>query len=423
MKYKKYKIKNTDVFLIPIKKYKYTLARIIYTIPFSLKNKIYGIFLRDVIAKGLKKYPTVESKAKVLDELYDVYIYGSGNQNGDTLSMSFNLNFINDKYTEPNMLDKYLELLNEHINGPLIKDGAFLEEKVEEVRKHIKEVLENLNANPNYIADEKFSNLFLPNTGYSAHELGDISLIDKIHGKDLYEFYLKVLKDAYVSIYVCGDIKEKEWLSKIKKYLKLDGSSKKDYHFNFPQVINDKVKDIEEDFNTKQSIIYMGFKIKDFTLFDRLYVSSVFNYIFGGGSSSKLFMNIREKHSLCYSVHSSISGNYNVMTVTSRIDSKNKDKFVELVYEELRNMQEGKFDLKEVENGKHFYINAILSNEDSLGSMIDSVLKKEMMHFDLPEERLDKVKKISKEDIITLAKKIYPDTIYMLKGVEQDEEI
>ncbi len=423
MKYKKYKIKNTDVFLIPIKKYKYTFARIIYTIPFSLENKTYSIFLRDVIAKGLKKYPTVESKAKVLDELYGVDIYGSGNQNGDTLSMAFNLSFINDKYTEPNMLDKYLELLNEHINGPLIKDGAFVSEKVEEVRKHLKEVLENLNANPNYVADEKFSNVFLPNTGYSAHELGDITLIDKINGKDLYDFYLRILKEAYVSIYVCGDIKEKEWLTKIKKYLNINGSAKKDYCFNFPQEINNKVKDIEEDFETKQSIIYMGFKIKDFTLYDRLYASLIFNYIFGGGSSSKLFMNIREKHSLCYSVHSNISGNYNVMTVTSMIDSKNKDKFVKLVYDELKNMQDGDFPINEIENGKHFYINAILSDEDSLNSMINSVMKKEMMHFDLPEERIEKIKKISKEDIVSLANKIYPDTIYMLKGVEQDEEI
>ncbi len=423
MKYKKRKIKNTDVYLIPIKKYKYTFARVIYIIPFSLKNKTYSLFLRDVLAKGLKKYPTVEQRAKILDELYGVDIYGNANQNGDTISISLCLNFINDKYTEPNMLDKYLELLNEHINGPLIKDEAFFEEKVDEVRKHFKEVLENLNANPNFVADEKFSNIFLPNTGYSAHELGDISLIDEIHGRDLYEFYLKVLKEGYASIYVCGDIEEKEWLSKIKKYLSIDGSKKKDYCFNFPQPISDKIKDIEEDFDTKQSIIYMGFKIKDFTLYDRLYASVIFNYIFGSGPASKLFMNIREKNSLCYSVYSNISGNYNVMTVTSRIDSKNKDKFVKLVYEELKNMQEGNFDSEEIENGKHFYMNAILSDEDSLSNMIDSVLKKELMHFDLPKERIAKVEKICKEDIVLLANKIYPDTIYMLKGVEEDAEI
>ena len=106
---------------------------------------------------------------------------------------------------------------------------------------------------------------------------------------------------------------------------------------------------VSTDFPKKQSTIYMGFKIKDMTDFERLYVMKVFNNIFGGGSSSKLFMNVREKRSYCYSIGSSGYTGYNILTITSKIDFKNKDNVIACVYEELENMKNGNFTIDEVE--------------------------------------------------------------------------
>lgn len=422
MKYKKYKMHNADVFLIPIKKYKYTVARIMFTMPFSPENRTYNIFLKELLSKGTEHYPTKKDMAKQLDNLYSASGSINHGQVGNTLFLSFSLSFINDKYTEPNMLGKYLELVNEEINHPLLKNGIFDLDKVEEVRRHLKDVLGNMKANPDYIADEMFSDVFMPNTPYSVHELGDEALIDTVTSEELYSYYKRLLEESYIAVYACGNISISKWQRELKKHLKLGGKKQGNYRFHFPQTKNNEVKNIVQDFNTKQSLFYMGFKIEDVSDFENLYVKKIFNYIFGSGPASKLFTTVREKNSLCYTISSSMSPTYDVMTVHSKISDTNKDKVVELINEELDNMKKGNFSLEEVENGKHFFINALLSNDDSLHSMIDAVRSKEIMGIDFPKERIQMVEKITKEDVIKLANKIYPDTIFMLKGEPKDEK-
>ena len=63
-------------------------------------------------------------------------------------------------------------------------------------------------------------------------------------------------------------------------------------------------KTVIENQAISQSQLALGYKIDKTSDFERRYVLNVLTYILGGGSDSKLFKEVREKNSLCYSITS-----------------------------------------------------------------------------------------------------------------------
>ena len=82
------------------------------------------------------------------------------------------------------------------------------------------------------------------------------------------------------------------------------------------------------------------------------YAFTVFNMIFGSSSQSKLFKTVREKHSLCYYISSSYDAFNSIVVITAGIESQDYEKVKELVAEQLKAMQNGKFDDKDIEIAK-----------------------------------------------------------------------
>ena len=139
-----------------------------------------------------------------------------------------------------------------------------------------------------------------------------------------------------------------------------------------------------------------------------------------GGPDSKLFKNVREKNSLCYNVKSNISKIFNLMIITAGIDAKNYKKTVSLIKKELKNMEKGDFSEEEINSAKAIYNSSILSMQDSPYNLIGVYKAKEYLNLDPIEVRIEEIKKVSKEDIVKLSKKIKMDTIFLLEG-ECDE--
>ena len=120
--------------------------------------------------------------------------------------------------------------------------------------------------------------------------------------------------------------------------------------------INNRVKKYVEEMNISQSKLSIGCKISNINDFDRNYVLPIYSIILGGGSSSKLFNNVREKNSLCYYISASGNKLDNILFITSGINAKNYDKCLLLIKKELKNMQKGNFTEDDIEKAKTQYI-------------------------------------------------------------------
>ena len=147
------------------------------------------------------------------------------------------------------------------------------------------------------------------------------------------------------------------------------------------------------------------------------YVSNVYSFILGGSPDSKLFTNVREKNSLCYSISSVIAPVTNSMYIYAGIDKKDYKKTLKEVIKQIDEMNKGNFSEEEIENAKATYKSSIKELNDSETSIISTIASMNYINYDSLEERIKKIENVTKEDIIEFSKKIKLDSVYLLKGV------
>ena len=144
--------------------------------------------------------------------------------------------------------------------------------------------------------------------------------------------------------------------------------------------------------------------------------------LFRSGSDSKLFQEVREKNSLCYTIHSMASKLDNLLVITAGIDKDNYKKTIDLITKNLNDLKKGHFTEKDIEKAKEFYHTSLEEIEESENRMIGEALSMEILDLDPLEERMKIMNTIKKQDIIKVFKKINMDTIYLLEGVKNEED-
>ena len=178
---------------------------------------------------------------------------------------------------------------------------------------------------------------------------------------------------------------------------------------------------IKEKKDINQSKLVIGFKIKNPSFFEINYASIIYSYILGGSADSLLFKNVREKHSLCYYISSNIYKVSNIMIINSGIKAKDASKVIRLVKKQIKNMALGIFDDKYIENGKEMFISACNEVYDSPNDLLNVYISNEYLQNGLVEDKKKEIMKVTKNDIMKFASKLYLDTIYILEGDDTDE--
>ena len=141
--------------------------------------------------------------------------------------------------------------------------------------------------------------------------------------------------------------------------------------------------------------------------------------IFGGSPTSKLFNNVRERLSLCYYCSSTVDHCVHSMFISSGIEFKNYDVAKQEIFHQLEDMKIGNITDEEFENGKLYLIDVIKGMRDSHGALLADVLRGKLLGIsDSIEQQIEKISKLNKQDIMTVAECAALDTVYFLKGQE-----
>ena len=167
--------------------------------------------------------------------------------------------------------------------------------------------------------------------------------------------------------------------------------------------------------DVSQGKIVLGYRTGVDVKSDEYVPMFLYSVILGGGAHSKLFMNIREKHSLCYSINSFLEKLKGIMFITAGIDTVNFEKTVELIKKEVADMSEGNISENELDFAKKFIRNSLQSLKDSIWSLSDYYYNlNNQGRNESVEEFLEKIEKVSVEDIRKVSSGIQLDTIYFL---------
>lgn len=380
--------------------------------------------LSDMFMQSSKKY---NSKRELTIKAQDLYAAGLRTTNsrlGNYINTDFYLTVLNDKYTEDGNFASSLEFLSEIMFNPDVENGKFNEEKLDIVKSTCRSALNSIKEDASNYSLVRMAEAFGEGEPISYRMMGYLEDLDDITGTSLYEFYLDMIKNDFVDIFVIGDISIKETTDLIKMYFKFDILKK----LKMPFMVDEKKPRrsklvFNEEIDNTQSKLAIGCRINGLSEYERNYPLTLFNVIFGGCSDSKLFKEVREENSLCYTIYSITNKLDNVLLIRAGIDKENYKKTVSLIEKNLKDMCNGKFDETDILMAKEYYNTALEEIEDSQSKIINNYLMMELINTDDIDVKREKMSKVTKSEIVKVAKKVTIDTIFCLEGVRNEEDL
>ena len=408
--------KNVKLTLIPESKFKTNLISVYIQRKLDRNEVTKNALLPGILKSGCNKYKTLGQLTDREEELYGSYLHAGASKRGESQVLGFSILSVNEKYLDEKILGQCIEFLNEIINNPLVIDGGFNEEYLNIEKEILKDsIMSIINDKGNY-AMKRTNEIMFEGEPYSINGKGYIEDLDTIDRVSLYEHYKEVLKTSPIEIMIEGEFEESEVVELIKEKFQFDRGNiidipKEEYYKEV-----DEVKEVKENMDIAQGKLVMGYRCNvDYLDEEKYYSLLLGSRILGGGSDSKLFINVREKESLCYTIYSTIQKSKSTMMVCSGIEAQNYEKTVNLVKEQVQKLKDGDITESEISNAKIAFINSLNSLNDEIGRISDFYFSQSISKN---KSDLDQIKnminKSTKEDIVEAVKNIELDTIYFL---------
>ena len=392
---------------IETKKFKTNVYALYLTIPLTKENVTYNALIPTVLKRGCEKYNNQLEISKKLEEMYDA-TFGIGIAKvGNNEVLKFYIESLNNNYLPNNedLSKTSIEMLINIVMKPYLINGKFDEDYVSQEKENLKKVIESRKDNKDTYATNRLLEEMFKEEPYGLYKFGNIEEIDNITSEKLYEKYKELIKNAEKHLYIVGDVENLN----IQEYHIDEEEIKITKEFPIKEKLEEKI--VKEQMDITQGKLVIGLNTPN----ENREIIALYNTILGKGANSKLFLNVREKEGLAYSAGSTYLKRNNAIIISTGIEVSKYNKAVEVIKKQLKDMQEGNITEKEIKDAKQF-INAGLNliNESS-ENMIEYTIDKELYNEDIDIEKYRKsIEKITKEDIVEIAKKINIDTIYFL---------
>lgn len=407
---------------IPMKKLKTSTVGIYIHRPLCEDEASKNALLTRVLKRGCKLCPSREEMEKYLDECYGAELRGGTLKKGEDHIIYFTVESITEKYApeDESLFKKMIELLMSVVYEPITENGAFLNEYVLQEKKNATEAIESIKNDKRSYAARRCTQEMCKGTRYETAPYGTIENIEALNAKQLYDYYKNIITSSKTDIYISGECDEEKTAEIIKKLIpdidfvstpiEIEGILSKDGKVNY----------VEEKMDVTQGKLSMGFTTGIDRTSDDYYSLMVANSIFGGGAHSKLFNNVREKLSLCYYASSSIDRYKTFMVVNAGIEFENYQEAYDEILNQLECVKNGDISELEYVSSINAIVNSLKSCFDDQYAMQSFSLSESILNTGIGlEETIEKIKKVTIDDIVRVWKNVRLDTVYFLKGADE----
>lgn len=406
--------------LIPTNKFKNVTIAIKMAAPLTRSTTTLRTLLSFMFTGGTKKYPSSKLFSSYLEDLYGARFSSSIGTKGKAHVINIVNVCVDSQYLkeEPDLLKKQISLLNDVLFEPNTNGGQFDEVTFRQKKQELKWRLQALKDDKYSYSLERLFDEMGKNEPLGISTFGYEEELEAITSKELYQYYQSCLKNDAFDIYVVGDIDEKA-IDIFKQYFPFKPRSL-DFETNMIfKSQKEKVLEVIEKQDIVQAKLNIGYTIDtDFTHQDH-YAFTVFNGLFGGFSHSLLFKVVREKNSLCYYVSSSYDAFNGVMIVNAGIETKNYQKTVELINEQLTKIQNGEISQELLDITKRMLVNSLKKSNDDALNIIALKYNRDITHKEETNDMyIQRLNEVTLEDVIRVSQKVKCDTIYLLAGKE-----
>ena len=401
---------------IKTNKYKTNLMSVFLTSKLSRDDITKKALILTVLRRGTNNLKTQEEISKKLEELYGASFDCGIDKLGDKHVLKFYVESLNEQYLyqKEDILSQSLNILFDIVFNPLLENGVFKQEYIDEEKQNLRIIIEGQKDNKAAYATQRCIEEMYKEKPYGLYKYGYVEDLEKIDSKNLYEAYLNLIKTCKIDIFVSGDFDEKTLEEKVKSNQQISKLEprKVEYLNEESESSNTQEENIvRENMQISQGKLNIGLDV----LSDNKSAVSVYNAILGGGANSKLFQNVREKASLAYSAGSIYIKPKSKIIIKTGIEHKNYDKALQIIKEQIDDMKNGKFSDEDIQHAKELIIASFKAMQDEQDSEISFYFGREIQKESKDiDKQIKEVSEVTKQNIVDVANKIKINTIFFL---------
>lgn len=410
--------KGVHLHFIQSEKFKTNKIKVRFSAPMFEKTIAGRVLTASMLETSNALYPTSQSFREKLANLYGANFSTSLSRRGLVHYLDINLSFVRDQFlSRKNVLtDEMLEFLKASLFSPLSNGDAFDAKTFEIEKKNVLTDLEAEIENHFYHAHRKLNDLFYDLSEMRIPRVGTVELVEKETAESSFSTFQKMLKEDQIDFFFIGNFNEIAVRDKIQ-----------DFHFAereqplelmYQQSYSNVTRENLEQREVHQSIIELAYH------FSAQYGDSehlpliVLNGLLGGFAHSKLFVNVREKESLAYTISSNFDIFSGLLRIYAGIDRANRTKTIALINRQILDLKRGNFTDDELEQTKKMLKNSILLAQDRQNTLIEraymsAVLGKKFLSL---EAWLESLENVRKNEVIKAAQQLKLQAIYFMEG-------
>ena len=413
-------VNGYDLHLIRNQKFKTNSMVAKFKAPLQRETITNRALLPYILRQGSKSYPDRLTLQKKLDDLYGAVLSIDGSKKGNNHILSFRLDVSNGKYisNESSILAEAVKLFRDVIFDPNVKEGRFDEHVFNREKNTLQQKIQSIYDDKLRYANMRLIDEMCEHEAYRFHVHGYEEDLDKMTAESVYQYYQSMLAEDQLDIYVLGNF-EKEPVKKLfTTMIKRQANHRSTTHSQLtsPERIQPrKPKEVIEKQAVQQAKLHIGYRTHCTFKDDDYFALQVMNGLLGGFPSSKLFMNVREKHSLAYYAASRIESHKGLMFIFSGIAPADYERAKQIISIQVQAIQTGEFTNSQLDETKQQLINQFLETMDHPQGMIELLYQQVIADKRLtPNELIDNINLVSREDVIQVSQKLTEDTTYLL---------
>ena len=410
--------KGVRLHFIQSEKFKTNKIKVRFSAPMSKETVAGRVLTASMLETVNAVYPTSQAFRERLANLYGADYSTSLSRRGLVHYLDINLSFVRDKFlSRKNVLtDAMLDFLKASLFSPLVSQDAFDESAFEIEKKNILNDLEAEIENHFYHAHRELDKLFYEEEEMQMPRVGTIELIQKETAASSFAAFQQMLQENHIDFFFIGDFNEVAVREKIQSFN--FAPRQQELQLVYQQEYSNVLREGLEQKDVHQSIIELAYH------FPIQYGESehlplvVLNALLGGFAHSKLFVNVREKEGLAYTISSNFDIFSGMMRIYAGIERSNRTRTVALINRQSVDLKRGNFSQEELNQTKKMLKNSVLLAQDRQNTILEraymsSVLGNKFLSL---EAWLEALEQFRKDDIIKAAGQLKLQAIYFMEG-------
>ncbi len=319
-----------------------------------------------------------------------------------------------DAFTAKECVSFSIKVLDEHLPialdvlSDLVLNPVFDVEDITRERGVILEEIKMDEDNPDYLVHEIFTQNFWKDHPLGRPILGTRDTVRRFERAPVVDFYSQRFTPGNVIITAAGYLNHQRFVELVTKHFENMKPMSNGFHSSTPKIAPKII--LRNKKSLEQVQICVGVPSYPIT-HEKRHSSYILNTLLGGGMSSRLFQNIRERQGLAYAIYSDLNpyrdtGCLSVYAGTSR---ESATKVVECVVSEFRKLKSEPVPADELRRSKDQLKGSLMLSLESSTARMSNLARQEMYfdHFYGLDELIEKIECVTAEELQELANQFF----------------